>query len=61
MLLASVSKLSSGDCLVGCSVDASTRGVVLPGTAGNVKERRKRIKLSVLQREKRQNLETNLG
>jgi len=41
------------DCLVGCAVAASIQGAVLPGTGGAATPKRRRIKLSELQRGKR--------
>ena len=41
------------DCLVGCAVAASVQGAVLFGTDTGRREKRKRIRLSELQRSKR--------
>ncbi|MCG8521651.1 MAG: phage terminase large subunit family protein, partial [Pseudomonadales bacterium] len=42
------------DCLVGCAVSASIQGVVLPGTQTSSSVQRSRVKLSQLQKKRRQ-------
>jgi hypothetical protein len=41
------------DCIVGCAVAASMLGAVLPGTGAKAAVKRKRVKLSDIQRGKR--------
>ena len=42
------------DCLVGCAAGASYRGIVLPGTPPTRGGKRKKVKLSDVQRRKRE-------